>query len=164
MSSPAYSIRKLWLGILLLLTLLAAFWPTSDDTEPAAKRSKAYSHAPRQMDVTEVHFTPLLSSPALSRNPISDMFPAQNWTPPPPKASAPAAPSAPPLPFSFAGRYTEGNTVTVFLTEGNQMYRVRLGDLLKNTYRVEKIEQASISFTYLPLGISQNLPTGVLKP
>ena len=67
---------------------------------------------------------------------------------------------APALPFSYGGRYTEGNKVFVFLSEGAKMHTVRQGDTVNATYRIEKIDAAAITLTYLPLGQQQTLQTG----
>jgi hypothetical protein len=34
------------------------------------------------------------------------------------------------------------------------------GDVLENTYRIDRIETSKVTFTYLPLGTSQSLSTG----
>jgi hypothetical protein len=94
---------------------------------------------------------------------IGNLFPQQAWEPLP-TTTIEQAPVTPPLPFTFAGRYTEGNKITIFLMEGSLMHRVQQGEIVNKNYRVEKIDQASISLTYLPLGTTQILPTGVLLP
>ena len=48
--------------------------------------------------------------------------------------------------------------------DGTKMLRVQQGETINEKYRIDKIEQASLSITYLPLGTTQILPTGVLLP
>lgn len=166
MALATFNNRKLWLGSLLLLTVLAAVWPVPE-REPAAPKTRAGIAASRHQDqaaMVSVAFAPLAGATATNEPAaIGGLFPQQTWAPPSPPA-AQQAPAAPPLPFTYGGRYTDGDNVTIFLIEGNQMHKVRQGDTVKETYRIEKIEQASISLTYLPLGTTQILPTGGLLP
>lgn len=76
-------------------------------------------------------------------------------------ASAPPpaqAPQAPPLPFTYLGRIRSGGTTTVFLARQNRESVARLGDILDDTYRVDKIEETRMVFVYLPTGTQQFLP------
>lgn len=161
--------RKLWLGSLLLLTVLAALWPVPD-REPASSKARDGIAASRHHDqaaTVGVAFAPLAGATATDQSAlIGDLFPQQTWVPPPPPPppAVQQAPAAPPLPFTYGGRYTEGSDTMIFLVEGNQVHRVRQGDTVKEIYRVERIEQASISLTYLPLGTTHILPTGGLLP
>lgn len=166
MALATFNNRKLWLGSLLLLTVLAAMWPVQD-REPISSKARDGTAASRHHDravMVSMAFAPLAGATAANQPAaIGDLFPQQTWAlPPPPVAQQSSA--APPLPFTYGGRYTEGNNITIFLIEGNQMHRVQQGDTIKETYRVEKIEPASISLIYLPLGTTHILPTGGLKP
>ena len=89
----------------------------------------------------------------------ADLFAAKSIYPEPPPVPAPVAvaPSAPSLPFSFIGKFIDGEVVTVFINKNNQDYSVRLNDVVDNTYRVEKISDDRVVFTYLPLDIQQTL-------
>lgn len=96
----------------------------------------------------------------------STLFSAGNWVvapPPPPPAPPPPPPpppSAPPLPFAFMGRFEQGDTQMVMLTRGNRVLTASQGDVLENTYRIDRIETSKVTITYLPLGTTQFLPTG----
>ena len=96
----------------------------------------------------------------------SALFAAQSWYSPPPPPPAPtpapaAAPTAPPLPFTFLGRYTDGNSPTVyFLTRDDRVYDVKPGDAIDATYSVESFENGQLIFLYKPLNVRQGLPTG----
>ena len=75
----------------------------------------------------------------------------------------PAAPSAPALPFRYVGRSTEEGRVAVFLEKGRENYSVAQGEQAGRYYRIERITDASITFTYLPLGERQTLPVPALN-
>lgn len=153
----------LWLG--LLLTVVAALWPleekTADGLATRAQSVRNRNSAP-QSGPTPGSLRPAGSKPA-QENEIVDLFPRQGWTPPA-VASAPAPAVAPPLPFTFGGRYTEGTKIFIFLNEGAKMHTVRQGDTVNATYRIEKIDSGVIILTYLPLGLQQTLATGSTTP
>jgi hypothetical protein len=94
-----------------------------------------------------------------------ELFAPKSWyTPPPappPAPSAPVAePSAPPLPYTFLGSYTDGNNATVyFVTRADRVYDVKAGDTLDQVYRVD-VESGQLVFTYLPLNVRQSLSLG----
>jgi hypothetical protein len=76
---------------------------------------------------------------------------------PPQAAQAPAKPVAPPLPFRYVGKMLDGDKLAVFLVNGNESLAVAAGERI-GEYRVEKITDAEIVFTYLPLKTKQSLP------
>jgi hypothetical protein len=75
---------------------------------------------------------------------------------PPPK---PAAPVAPPLPFSFVGMVEQGaQKPQAFLSKGDSLFIVAVGDLLENnTYRVDSLDAGKVVLTYMPLSIQQSI-------
>lgn len=169
MARIKFNNRKIGLGLLLLVTVLAAIWPTPDQNAivtTTKENISARTIRPTATTMPEALFSPLASNTeAGTRATVNDLFPAQTWTPPaPPPPASKQEPAAPPLPFAFAGRYVDGNDTMIFLKEGDQMLRVRKGDTIREVYRVDKIEPAAISLTYLPLGTLQTLPTGGLLP
>jgi hypothetical protein len=99
----------------------------------------------------------------------ASLFAPQSWyvappAPPPPPPSAPLPPpppTAPPLPFAFMGSYkTEGAGSTYFLTAGDRVYDVKIGDTLDNTYSVDGVKAGQLLLTYMPLKIQQSLAVG----
>jgi hypothetical protein len=96
------------------------------------------------------------------------LFSVQSWyiaPPPPPPApvivQAPPPPSAPPLPFAFMGSYrAEDGRPTFFLTSGDRVYDVKVGDTLDNTYSVDGVKSGQLLLTYMPLKIQQSLAVG----
>ncbi|HSJ80099.1 MAG TPA: hypothetical protein VK910_02710 [Thiobacillus sp.] len=94
-------------------------------------------------------------------------FGAMSWyVPPPPPPPAPprvvppSPPTAPPMPFSFFGRYEEGETQIILLVRGERIYTVSAGDVIDNTYRVEGLAGGRLELIYLPLNIKQTISTG----
>ena len=65
-------------------------------------------------------------------------------------------PTAPALPFKFFGRLTEKGKTEVFVMRGDELLTIADGQTIGD-YRVDKIADASISFTYLPLKTKQTL-------
>ena len=103
------------------------------------------------------------------------LFAAHSWyTPPPPPPPAPVptltaqqaaalrAPTAPPMPFAYMGTYTpDGAAPVFFLTQGDRVYNVRIGDSLDNKYSVDAFANGQLVMTYKPLNIQQQLSVGV---
>jgi hypothetical protein len=95
---------------------------------------------------------------------VVNAFSATSWyvPPPPPKPEPPPKPTAPPVPFTFMGRYEDAtrSSVVVMLIKGDRLYTVSTGDVIEDTYRVDKITDKTIELIYLPLHTKQSLPTG----
>lgn len=101
---------------------------------------------------------------------VGDAFNTNSWEAPPPpiRPSQPVVPTpppvivptAPPLPFTYLGRYGDSASRTVILSKGDRVYTVAVGEVIENTYRVEKLTTGMVNLTYLPLNIEQHLSTG----
>ena len=158
------------LGAALALTLVAVRWAASDD-EVAVKTPRS----PRSADQKAPEALPRLELDRLNRlahaAPAADPFAPRSWqamiqaearknAPPPPP---PPRPQAPPLPFTYFGRAIEDGKMTVFLSRGENNYVVHAGNTLDGAYRVDRIDDQVIVFTYLPLGTRQELPLGPAK-
>jgi hypothetical protein len=87
---------------------------------------------------------------------IADLF----ASPPPAEAqggqSAPRT-SAPPLPFQYVAKIIDGGATHVYVMLGEDHYSVKPGLVIDRNYKVEKITETAITFTYLPLGTRQVL-------
>jgi len=99
----------------------------------------------------------------------ADLFAAHSWyvAPPPPPPPPPAAyvppppPTAPPLPFVFMGSFrTDTGGAIYYLTAGDRVYDVKVGDTLDNTYSVDGVKSGQMLLTYMPLKIQQTLAVG----
>jgi hypothetical protein len=75
-----------------------------------------------------------------------------------PDAPAPA-PQAPPLPFTYLGKVVEDGKLSVFLARGEDSYSVPAGrrHKLDPQYRVDKVTETQVVFTYLPMNAKQTL-------
>jgi hypothetical protein len=97
----------------------------------------------------------------------ADLFAAHSWyvaPPPPPPAPVvyqpPPAPTAPPLPFAFMGSFRSEGGAIYYLTAGDKVYDVKVGDTLDNTYSVDGVKSGQMLLTYMPLKIQQSLAVG----
>lgn len=79
---------------------------------------------------------------------------AQPPAPPPP----PPPPQAPPLPYTYMGKWTEKGQTTIFLTRGERHVTVRGVGKLDENYTVEALDDRQIVLLYTPLGVRQVLP------
>jgi hypothetical protein len=99
---------------------------------------------------------------------VGNAFGAISWyvppppppPPPPPKPVPPPPPTAPPMPFSYFGRYEEDGTLIILLVKAERIYTVSEGEVIENTYRVERLTGGLLELTYLPLNIKQTIGTG----
>jgi len=100
-----------------------------------------------------------------------DLFPRQQWTKPKalatvteqPVVAAPvvvAAATAPALPFQFVGRIGDREDLQIFLQSGEKLYVVRQGDVIDETYRLDRVSANELDLVYLPLHQSQTLSVG----
>jgi hypothetical protein len=95
------------------------------------------------------------------------LFAAHSWyvPPPPPPASVadttpapPPKPVAPPLPYTLIGNYTpDGEPTVFFLSVGDRVYDVHLGDTLDHNYSVDSYSNGQLVLTYKPLNQQQQL-------
>ncbi len=167
----AFTRRRLVLAVMLCLTLAATLWVSQGEEAESAPDSAAATrsdsaHQPSRRDAS-VDSSPLLLDRLARRAPAGpnqDAFAGRSWVaPPPPVVEAPpAAPSAPPLPFTYIGKMQEGETgpLTIYLVQGEQAYSVKKGDVIDKTYRVESMDTTHIVLTYLPLAVKQTLTFG----
>ena len=91
--------------------------------------------------------------------PAVDPFAPKNFAPPQPeqRAAAPAKPEAPPLPFRYLGKLIEDGKLSVFLANGAESVTARAGERIGD-WRVDKVTESEVQFTYMPLKTKQSLP------
>lgn len=104
---------------------------------------------------------PQSSEPRLANPPpASDPFkvtaflppPQQTQAAPPALSRAPPAPVAPPFPYVYFGRFTDGaGQVSTFLELEGELLAIQPGQLLPGEYRIDDVSQQQMSITYLPL-------------
>jgi hypothetical protein len=72
------------------------------------------------------------------------------------KEVAQSKPEAPPLPFQYFGRLVENGKTEVFVINGEEVHAVEPGKSIGD-YRVDKVTERGIAFTYLPMKAKQTL-------
>jgi hypothetical protein len=144
---------------------------TDQATGPRATHSQQ-THSLRRDPAQILYF---LSHRVADGESSQSLFAVHTWytppTPPPPPPPAPAltaaqeaalrAPVAPPLPYAFMGSYVAaGGNPVFFLTHGDRVYNVKVGDTLDDTYSVDSVTNGQLVMTYKPLKIQQQLTVG----
>jgi hypothetical protein len=75
-----------------------------------------------------------------------------------PAAKGPAARAeAPALPFRYIGKMIDNGQLAVFLQKGDESFSAMEGERVGD-YRIDKITDNEIRFTYLPMKTKQTLP------
>lgn len=171
--------RHMLLGVALVATLAAAFWPRqegdeegNDDlevVEPVARRTPALpSVSPPAAQAEATPGTPAGTAAPVQRFTAEDLinlFPAQSFRPPPkpvppPVIPPPPPPMAPPVPFTFVGAWTEGGRETIFLERGSQPVSAHVGDTLAGGWRLDAFTPEGLTFTYVSLNQQRTLRIG----
>ena len=168
--------RSKWLiGSAALIAAWIAFGPTDPDPAEPARAASARAGQPTHPAAVAAG-VPVTQSLLLLAHRVADqtaagsLFAAHSWyvppppPPPPPVVTTPVAPPkpvAPPLPFTYMGSYTpNGSPAVFFLSSGEKVYDVHLGDTIDNTYTVDALSNGQLVFTYKPLNQQQQLSTG----
>lgn len=108
----------------------------------------------KSLDLSKLERAPASAGAA----PAADPFAPKNFAPrQEQQASAPARPEAPPLPFRYLGKLIEDGKLSVFLANGDESITVSAGARVGD-YRVDKVTESEVQFTYLPLKTKQSLP------
>jgi hypothetical protein len=168
--------RRWWiwlplLGIAAWLALFADKSPPGSEvsaatrSEPTAGEAQAIALAKAAGESTTATSLVVIARRELisdsAKEPARDLFAPKSWTPPPPAAAGAQEPPAPPaIPFTYLGKKLEGGTWEVYLARGDQTFIARLGSVIDNTYRIDRIAPPALEMTYLPLARSQTLPIG----
>jgi hypothetical protein len=169
--------RSKWLtGIAAAVAAYVVFGPKdSDSVEPTRAAATRATHAP-QAAGTSSSAAPVtqtllrLAHRVVGESAAGSLFAVHSWyvapppAPPPPVDTTPVEPvkpMAPPLPFTYIGSYAPtGAKPVFFLTQGDRVYDVHVGDTLDNTYTVDAFTNGALVFTYKPLNQQQQLTTG----
>jgi len=124
--------------------------PASIAAEPAARVDSRVQLG--ELDLTK------LERAAPGAAPGADPFAPKSFAPAQaPQPAARAKPEAPPLPFRYLGKLIEDGKLLVFLANGAESLAVTAGARIGD-YRVDKVTESEIQFTYLPLKTKQSLP------
>lgn len=76
--------------------------------------------------------------------------------PPPP----PPPPQAPAVPFRFVGAQEADGVQLVFLEQQQQVHIARTGEVVADGWRLDKLTERSVIFTYVPLNQQRTIPIG----
>ncbi|PTN12162.1 hypothetical protein [Nitrosomonas aestuarii] len=182
---PAEKKRKTIIGAALIVTLIAVVLVedeaeiTVDQAQPVTTQKSTRS-SPRDTNRQEIK-NEYLDVAQLGQRTFDpqagELFAATSWAPKRPPVSAqqqaimaqqqrakakikaaPPAPTPPPLQFKYIGKAIEGNRTWVFLTQENENYIARIGENIDEQYRLDAINNESVTVTYLPLNAKQVLP------
>lgn len=125
--------------------------PAGPVVEPA-RQVDARLRAADDLDISQ-----LFRSETEEQHPNVDPFARRGFGPQQTQAAAPMKPSAPPLPFRYVGKMIEDGKLAVFLSRGEDSYSIHAGQKIGGEYRVDKVSETKIVFTYLPLKTKQTL-------
>jgi hypothetical protein len=155
-------------GVAAALAWVPEYFKQADDSDPALAtlatpaKGKTPGAAAASSAVAVV--------PIKDLSPAGDLFASRSWKAAPvlgtvieqPVVVTPEVqvPTAPPLPFQFVGRLADRSDLQVFLQNGEKIYVVRKGDVIDETWRIERISDEEMSLVYLPLHLAQTLSVG----
>jgi hypothetical protein len=171
--------RSKWLtGIAAVTVAYVTFGPKDQEAveprrTPAAATTvrSAQAGSGAVSSVPVAHTLLALAHRVVEQTSAGALFAAHTWyvapppPPPPPPAAAvsaaPPVPTAPPLPYQYIGSYTpDGQAPVFFLSKGDRVFDVHVGDTLEGTYSVDGFDKSQIQLTYKPLNIQQQLIVG----
>jgi len=151
-------VRNYGVWIALLLTLAACYWV---DLQEAENAEEAVTVAVNQ---TKVHAQkPITKGLSSHRNQEELILRSTDLTPPQNLFSALATdnaeaelaenqvPTTPANPYTYAGKISEDNIWTVFLTDGTNNFAVKAGGELQGGWRVKRIQREELTLVYMPL-------------
>ncbi|MFA6971931.1 MAG: hypothetical protein WC208_11085 [Gallionella sp.] len=134
--------------------------------QPAVTQEKPANQADQHMNRVELERLKRENPDvaAAEKTEVANAFNVVSWYEPPPPpppapvvAPEPIVPTAPPMPFTYFGRYENPPSRIVMLARNEQIYTVSEGDVIDETYRVEHITDGSVALVYLPLGTIQSI-------
>lgn len=158
--------------VLLVLVAAAAFLAAVSDEGQRVEPAEVHAAMPAAPaapapSLPRVELERLERAEADTKIKVGGAFGPTSWfVPPPPPPPTPVvqapppAPTAPPMPFAFLGRYEEDGARVILLVKGDRIYTVTEGEVIENTYRVEGLTGGRLEMTYLPLNTRQTLQAG----
>ncbi|MFY0728802.1 hypothetical protein [Pseudomonas sp. NFX15] len=156
-------------GVAAALAWAPDYFKQADDSDPAVAAVAAPGKG-KKPGAAAVASTAAMA-PIKDLSPAGDLFAARSWKVAPALGTvteqaavnvAPVVqvPTAPPLPFQFIGRLDDRSDLQVFLQNGEKIYVVRKGDVIDETWKIERISDVELSLVYLPLHLAQTLSVG----
>jgi hypothetical protein len=124
------------------MTAAAMIWvDRQDDTPPAVEAAPPSA--------------PEYSAPAPATASTSPSISPRNLDA---SAPTPARPQAPPVPFRYLGKWTEGGRTTVLLMREGRSIAITATGRLDDQYAVQAIDEDRVVLQYLPSGATQVVP------
>jgi hypothetical protein len=159
---------RILIGLAAGIAAYAVFAQKDPQTVESVKDTVRRPHVAAAPEPRTMHALFLLAHRVTDGAAAGALFAAHSWFVAPPPAPAPPAPTieaplrqapaAPPLPFTYMGSYEpQGAAPVFFLTRGDRVYDVRVGDTLDDTYSVDALNNEQLVMTYKPLNIQQQL-------
>jgi len=159
-----------WIALLAVAAAVSLWFPDAEPdqlVQAVEPRSRAHTlaapdRASRGEAAERVRLERLnerLNERAVASQQVADVFAARSWKKPELPAEA-QRPSAPPLPFTYLGRLHSAGSDTAFVAMGDRNLVLRAGDMIQDTYRVERIAGSAVTFRHLPSGAQQTLVNG----
>lgn len=156
--------RRLIILITLMAGLaLAVVLDRQPNSSPVATTAQFNMEENYPEEGTESAPVVLAIRPRTNPSDLRNAFAVRNWTPPPAisrPATQPQTEETPPLPFAYLGKQLKAGKWVVFLSEQNQTYIAAVGDVVADTYRVERLGSQQLTMRYLPSGEIQTLSIG----
>ena len=156
-------------GVAAALAWFPEYFKQADDSDPAVAAVAPPTQG-KPPGASVAASSAAAVTPIKDLSPAGDLFAARSWNAAPapgtvteqPVIVTPSVqtPTAPPLPFQFVGRLDDRSDLQVFLQNGEKIYVVRKGDVIDETWRIERISDEELSLVYLPLHLAQTLPVG----
>lgn len=129
----------------------------SDPEQIIQKKQQAARRAAKSKTPPPPPISPAPVTPVPAPAPVVPIEPVVEAPPPPPPPPVPT----PPFPFKYTGSHKqESGQTTYFLTKGNQLYTVEVGEILDQVYSIDSEEEGQLTVTYLPLERTQTISTG----
>ena len=168
---PATRKAKLYAAAVAGAAALVVFGQPAENTSavaPAPRHLAAAKSAPSRLTPDAAAFLTRLAHRSTDPASAHELFASRSWyvppppPPPPPPPGPPPPPTAPPLPYAFIGSYAaQGDAATYFITRGDRIYDVKVGDSIDGEYSLDAVEGSNLIFTYKPLKQRQSLTAGV---
>lgn len=166
--------RALKLGIPVLALVLVASVvtgrekPSTVPVEPVKRLNARVEASDADLDVAR------LKRPEREEGQVAataDPFARRSFAPAQAAVAPAAAPEAPPpqapqLPFTYLGKVIEDGKLSVFLARGDDSFSLPAGrrQKLDDQYRVDKVTETQVVFTYLPMNTKQTLDIPAVNP
>ncbi len=163
--------RKYGVWIALLLTLAACYWVMIQENVQedehgknieivAESKKNPHAHSPIDMRLPEHINTEVFMLRPADLAPPQNLFSTLVVNNAETEALENQALTAPANPYTYAGKISENNIWTVFLTDGTNNFAVKAGDELQGGWRVTRIQTEALTLFYQPLKQEVKLDTG----